>query len=206
VAQKRSAADFVETVMTQRKGGNGAHTRDALRNGEAPTDFDRPDADRAAHGPAPHEDRARSATDGRDGRAKNEGPTRNATNDAEHGYSQDSGYSGSGGPGGPADSSDRVSREGPRDEGPQELANQAKKRDGHGSSDEQIRSDLQQRLTMEGTRGSRLLISIGDGIVTLKGEVTSPAEQRRLVEIVRRVPSVREVREELRIRSSAPPN
>ena len=50
-------------------------------------DFDRPDAETAAEGGPPHEHPAPSGAD-----------PRAPLNDAEHGYSQDSGYATSGGP------------------------------------------------------------------------------------------------------------
>jgi hypothetical protein len=54
---------------------------------EEQEDFERPDAATAAEGEAPYEHPAPSGAD-----------TRATRNDAEHGYSQDSGYATSGGP------------------------------------------------------------------------------------------------------------
>lgn len=194
--------------MTQRKVSDRSEPAAKPKRGQPgedeATDFDKPDAETAAQGAPAHEHEG--STSGA------QEPSDVRANDEKHGYSQDSGYSSSGGRA--AAGSDRVSREAPRPEhggSEGQDGNGTRSGNGHGdgfgTSDEQIRKELQQRLTREGgTRGSRLLISIGDGIVTLKGEVTSPAEQRRLVDIVRSVPSVREVRQELHVRSNAPPN
>jgi osmotically-inducible protein OsmY len=96
-----------------------------------------------------------------------------------------------------ADASERLSREAPR-----KLAHTPRTGDGMASSDEQIRSDLQARLAREDDlQAIRLLVCIGDGVVTLKGEVATRGAQERLVDIVRSVPSVREVKQELYVRS-----
>lgn len=72
--------------------------------------------------------------------------------------------------------------------------------EGHGHTDEQIRADLHEALAKESrVQTSALSISIADGVVTLRGEVSSPDEQRRLTEIVRAVPSVKSVESELRV-------
>jgi len=77
------------------------------------------------------------------------------------------------------------------------------KPEGHGRTDEQIRNDVQQALVGEdGKQTTGLSVSVGDGIVTLGGRVESQDEQRRLTELVRGVPSVKEVRDELKVEST----
>jgi osmotically-inducible protein OsmY len=71
--------------------------------------------------------------------------------------------------------------------------------EGHGRTDEQIRADVHQALRGEDGRDTTALsISVGDGIVTLSGRVDDRAEQQRILELIRRVPSVKDVRDELR--------
>lgn len=80
---------------------------------------------------------------------------------------------------------------------------QAYKPDGHGRTDEQIRADIHEALRNQ--RGGQasgaeaLSISVGDGIVTLRGQVESEAEQHRIADLVRAIPSVRELRDQLHI-------
>jgi hypothetical protein len=73
--------------MTQNKADNKASRARGEGRVAEREDFERPDADTAAEGGAPHEHAAPSGADPRAPR-----------NDAEHGYSQDSGYATSGGP------------------------------------------------------------------------------------------------------------
>ncbi len=74
---------------------------------------------------------------------------------------------------------------------------------GHGRTDEQVRADVQQLMIDDsdkiGDNSTALSISVEDGIVTLEGEVRSEEAQQRLVESIRAVPSVRDVRTMLRI-------
>ena len=52
---------------------------------------------------------------------------------------------------------------------------------------------------------TRLLISVGEGVVTLSGEVDDHIERDRLLGLVREVSSVREVRDQLTVRGAASP-
>jgi hypothetical protein len=72
--------------MTQTKAAKQAESKPDARQADE-EEFERPDADTAAEGGAPHEHPAPSGADRRAPR-----------NDAKHGYSQDSGYATSGGP------------------------------------------------------------------------------------------------------------
>lgn len=159
--------------MTQRKSGEFR-----AEDGDRParrSDFPRPDAEQTSHGAPPHEQERESG--------EHEAAKRN---DEAHGYSQDSGYQGSGG-------------------SPQSTARTnvvetrtKKPGNGHAHSDEQIRTHIQQRLLKErAPRASHLLVSVGQGVVTLRGEVEDEAERKRLTDIVRGVGSVRELRDEL---------
>jgi len=73
---------------------------------------------------------------------------------------------------------------------------------GHGRSDEQIRADvhdaLQKLHASQPAAAEQLSISVDAGVVTLSGRAASQAEQRRIVELVRAIPSVRELRDQLR--------
>jgi hypothetical protein len=164
--------------MTQRKSGefraedNG---RPARRS-----DFPRPDAEQASQGAPTHEDERERES------GEHEATTQN---DEAHGYTQDSGYQGSGG-----------------HESSQARANvtvtRTKTGNGHTHSDEQIRTHIQQRLLRErAPRASNLLVSVGQGVVTLRGEVDDEAERKRLTDLVRGVSSVRELHDELSTRS-----
>ena len=69
--------------------------------------------------------------------------------------------------------------------------------EGQGRTDEQIRADVHQALLSEnGSKTSSMSISVQDGIVTLAGSVDSDSEQQRLTELVRAVPSVKDVRDQ----------
>jgi len=72
--------------------------------------------------------------------------------------------------------------------------------EGQGRTDEQIRADVHEALRGEdGEDTSSLSISVGDGIVTLSGRVDSASEQQRLTELVKAVPSVKDVRDQLEV-------
>jgi osmotically-inducible protein OsmY len=51
-------------------------------------------------------------------------------------------------------------------------------------------------------RAGRLLVTVGDGVVTLSGEVDDQIERDRLLDLVRDVGSVREVRDRLHVRKA----
>ena len=74
--------------------------------------------------------------------------------------------------------------------------------EGHGDTDEQIRADVHERLVDEGT-AQALNLSVEDGIVALRGEVASDSDRLRLVAIVRAVPSVKHVDDQLRVATRA---
>lgn len=74
--------------------------------------------------------------------------------------------------------------------------------EGHGHSDEQIRADVQEKLSAErdlGATSTALAIVVADGVVTLQGEVASRGVQQQLIELIRSVPSVRDVESKLRV-------
>ena len=146
--------------------------------------FERPDADTAAEGGPTHEQH--DAEEKPDAGAS-------SRDDRAHGYSQDSGYQGSGGYTWPAEE---------RGDAPGNTSVQVRRSgNGHAASDREIGSDVQRRLLGQpAPRAGRLLISVGDGVVTLSGEVDDEVERDRLLALVREVPSVREVRDHLRIR------
>jgi osmotically-inducible protein OsmY len=74
---------------------------------------------------------------------------------------------------------------------------------GQGRTDEQIRADVHELLASEAKSPSQTLsISVQDGMVILSGEVASPNEQRRLTDIVKGVPSVKGVKDQLRVSGS----
>ena len=78
---------------------------------------------------------------------------------------------------------------------------------GHAHTDEQIGRAVQMRLLAEpAARATRLLISVGDGIVTLVGEVDDERERSRLLDLVHQVESVREVRDELTVHTLQTPS
>jgi hypothetical protein len=159
--------------MTQRKSGEFSARR------ERKSDFPRPDAEQARKGAPEHEQKP-----GDDAESAEQ-------NDDAHGYTQDSGYRGSGGY-----SDEEESR------GKTPIVRTQKPGNGHTHSDEQIRSHIQQRLAKErAPRASHLLVSVGQGIVTLSGEVDDEAERRRLTDLVRDVASVRELHDELSTRA-----
>ncbi len=107
-------------------------------------------------------------------------------NDDSHGYTQDSGgYA----------KTDEAS-------GMKPIVQTIKPGNGHTHSDEQIRTHIQRRLAGErAPRASHLLVSVGEGVVTLRGEVDDEAERQRLTELVRGVDSVRELHDELSTRA-----
>lgn len=142
------------------------------------SDFPRPDAEQARKGAPEHE------------HEPGDDPESAERNDDAHGYSQDSGYGGSGGY---ATGEAR---------GTEPIVEREKPGNGHTHTDEQIRSHIQQRLSRErAPRASHLLVSVGQGVVTLRGEVDDEAERRRLTELVRGVDSVRELHDELSTRA-----
>jgi len=72
--------------------------------------------------------------------------------------------------------------------------------EGQGRTDEQIRADVHQVLLEKGGDvGKGVAISVGDGIVTLSGKVGSQDDQKRVEQLVRSVPSVKEVRGQLSV-------
>jgi osmotically-inducible protein OsmY len=74
--------------------------------------------------------------------------------------------------------------------------------DGHGRTDEQIRADVHDALRDKGGElADSLSVSVGDGVVTLSGKVTSESDQQRLTELVRGIPSVKDLRIELDVRN-----
>jgi len=158
--------------------------------------FARPDAETAAEGGPAHE---------QEHDAGPPGASDVKDNDRAHGYSQDSGYQGSGGytakPAEPDNDTTPKSGSGHSDGSGHSNGN------GHAHTDAQIGKDVQKRLLGQpAPRAGRLLVSVGDGVVTLSGEVDSEAERRRLTDLVRSVPSVREVRDELSVDAGALPN
>lgn len=161
--------------MTQRK-------TDRARSDEpipAAERFPRPDTATTAQGAPAHEQEH-----------GDEPPTpHEATqNDRAHGYSQDAGFQGSGG---------YVPKAAESEVADGERANPG---DGFGHSDAQIGRDVQRCLMGQpAPRGGRLLVSVGDGIVTLSGVVMDQAERSRLIDLVRGVASVREVRDHLTV-------
>jgi hypothetical protein len=158
--------------MTQRKSGEFSARRDRS------SDFPRPDAEQARQGAPEHEEEP-----GDDAESAEQ-------NDDAHGYTQDSGYAGSGGY-----AADEKQGDAP-------IVRTEKPGNGHTHSDEQIRSHIQQRLSKErAPRASHLLVRVGEGIVTLRGEVDDEAERRRLIDMVRGVSSVRELHDELSTRA-----
>src|SRR4051812_33657121 len=71
--------------------------------------------------------------------------------------------------------------------------------EGHGRTDEQIRADVHEALRGEADKDpAGVSVSVGDGIVTLRGQIADEGERRRLAELVRAVPSVKDVKDELR--------
>jgi hypothetical protein len=173
--------------MTQRKTG-AAHKHEPVT---PPRErFARPDAETAAEG-APAHEQEQGAGPPAAGDVKD--------NDRAHGYSQDSGYQGSGGyTAKPAE---------PDNDGAPKRGNGHSNGNGHAHTDAQIGKDVQKHLLGQpAPRAGRLLVSVGDGVVTLSGEVDSEAERTRLMDLVRSVPSVREVRDELSVDAGGLPN
>jgi osmotically-inducible protein OsmY len=74
--------------------------------------------------------------------------------------------------------------------------------EGHGRTDEQIRADVQEKLSTEkdlSATSTALAIVVADGRVTLQGEVASRGVQQRLLDLIRSVPSVKGVESKLRV-------
>jgi osmotically-inducible protein OsmY len=74
--------------------------------------------------------------------------------------------------------------------------------DGHGRTDEQIRADVHQLLGKEAQNISGLFLSVQDGVVTLQGEVQSHADQQRVSQQIRALPSVKSLDDRLRLAAS----
>jgi osmotically-inducible protein OsmY len=71
------------------------------------------------------------------------------------------------------------------------------KPEGQGRTDEQIRADVHEALFgTEPKQDAELSLSVADGCVTLRGRVGA-GEKDRIIERVRSVPSVKDVRSEL---------
>jgi osmotically-inducible protein OsmY len=70
---------------------------------------------------------------------------------------------------------------------------------GHGRTDEQIRADVHELLTTRAHGVTNLSLSVIDGVVTLRGEVDSSAQQQYASELIRDVPSVRRVENRLTV-------
>jgi osmotically-inducible protein OsmY len=162
--------------MAQRKSGEFR-----VEGGERParrSDFPRPDVEQTKEGAPAHE------RESGEHEAASKVDAREQDNDQAHGHSQDSGYLGSG-----------EARAAVTETRTQKPGN------GHAHSDEQIRSHIQQRLLKEqAPRARHLLVSVGQGVVTLRGEVDDEAERKRLTDLVRGVGSVRELHDELSTR------
>jgi osmotically-inducible protein OsmY len=73
--------------------------------------------------------------------------------------------------------------------------------EGQGRTDEQIRADVHEALRgAEGSDTSSLSVNVQDGIVTLGGKI-SQAEHAQVLELVRGVPSVKDVRDQSQAQS-----
>jgi osmotically-inducible protein OsmY len=69
--------------------------------------------------------------------------------------------------------------------------------EGHGRTDEQIRADIHDVLSAHGgTDTTSLSIDVKDGLVTLGGKLGQGSASSSIVERIRAVPSVREVRDQ----------
>lgn len=69
--------------------------------------------------------------------------------------------------------------------------------EGHGRTDEQIRADVHDALrTQSDVDTGALSIDVRDGLVTLSGKLSNGAASKTVVERIRAVPSVREVRDQ----------
>ena len=74
--------------------------------------------------------------------------------------------------------------------------------EGHGRTDEQIRADVHELLTQKEAQSvDGLSLSVRDGIVTLEGDVQSQADRQRVCDLIRAIPSVKRVEDELRASS-----
>jgi osmotically-inducible protein OsmY len=75
--------------------------------------------------------------------------------------------------------------------------------EGKGRTDEQIRADVHEALAgaggadASGGATQSLSVSVQDGIVTLSGRLPGESAQQKVLEQVRAVPSVKEVRSQL---------
>lgn len=168
--------------MTQRKSSAAEKRPSSTPSAER---FVRPDEATAAQGGPTHEHKQGEEP---------EAPEAADDNDRAHGYTQDSGYQASGGyPAEAKSASETLAQPRPRSG------------NGHAHSDSQIGSDVQRRLLAEATpRAARLLVRVGDGIVTLSGEVDDDNERERLLSLVRGVESVREVRDQMIVHTGRP--
>lgn len=168
--------------MTQRKSSAAEKRPSSPPSAER---FVRPDATTAAQGGPTHEHKQGEEP---------EAPEAAEENDRAHGYTQDSGYQASGGYAAEAKgTSETVVQPSPRSG------------NGHAHSDSEIGADVQRRLLAEATpRAARLMVRVGDGIVTLSGEVDDENERERLLGLVRGVASVREVRDQLIVHAGRP--
>jgi osmotically-inducible protein OsmY len=75
---------------------------------------------------------------------------------------------------------------------------------GHGRTDEQIRADVHEVLLASEVsgRGNGLSITVDDGMVTLVGSMPSADARKRLVDRVRALEAVKEVKDELNVHSA----
>jgi osmotically-inducible protein OsmY len=146
---------------------------------EKPSDFPRSDANQTIADAPPHEQAKAAAQE----------PANQ--NDETHGVSQDDSHESSG-----------EYTEDKQERGVVETSTK-QPGNGHTHSDEQIRTEIQQRLSKErAPRASHLLVSVGEGVVTLRGQVDDELERKRLTDIVRAVGAVRELHDELWTRAT----
>jgi osmotically-inducible protein OsmY len=69
--------------------------------------------------------------------------------------------------------------------------------EGHGRTDEQIRADIHQALSSESELDTgSLTIEVQDGLVTLNGQLGEGSASSTVIERIRAVPSVRDVRDQ----------
>lgn len=69
--------------------------------------------------------------------------------------------------------------------------------EGHGRTDEQIRADVHEALSSQsGLATGSLSVNVKDGLVTLSGKLGDSSASSAVVERIRAVPSVRDVRDE----------
>jgi len=150
-------------------------------------DFPRPDAERTAHGAPAHEE--------------SQGGTQ--ADDRRHGYSQESGYQSSGGP--PSAGAQRAAENVGSPSASEPTGTSQPKGSISTLTDEQIRDEIHQRLVQEaeeGSSGRLVVVEVGDGMVTLKGEVPDEREIAHLVAVVSSIRAVRGVKQEFRVAKS----